>query len=186
MKVLAGFLCCFLFLPATGQDNLPSMVVEIPAGTNLKYEFDKDAGEFMLENIDGKPRSVDFLPYPGNYGYIEDTYMDVARGGDGDAMDILLIGATLQQGTRTPFIPIAILKLKDNGEIDDKIVAVPADPSLQVVHCQSLECLQNDYPAILEILKVWFTNYKGPGFITFEGWESETEAHEAIEKWKIK
>lgn len=168
------------------QDTLSRMVVEIPAGTNLKYEFNKESQQFEVENIDSRPRSIDFLPYPGNYGYIQKTLMDTGRGGDGDALDVLLIGEAIPQGTKVDIIPLGILKLIDHGEIDDKIVAIPADPDLRVIQCVTLDCIMEKYPAVLDILKLWFTNYKGAGNITFEGWENEQKAVEAINYWSIR
>ena len=61
------------------------VVVEIPAGTNQKIEFDYKDGTFKVDQIDGKDRVIDFLPYPGNYGFVPGTLMDKERGGDGDA-----------------------------------------------------------------------------------------------------
>ena len=80
-------------------ENLPTyteqginVVVEIPAGTNHKIEFDKKNKKFVVDQKNGKDRIIDFLPYPGNYGFIPSTYMDPAVGGDGDALDVLVIG----------------------------------------------------------------------------------------------
>ena len=59
-----------------------NVVVEIPAGTNHKIEYNTESGEFENDIKDGKIRIIDFLPYPGNYGFIPSTYMDPERGGD--------------------------------------------------------------------------------------------------------
>ena len=65
-------------------------VIEIPAGTNRKIEYNQDLARFEIDVKDGKERIIDFLPYPGNYGFIPSTHMDPARGGDGDALDPVL------------------------------------------------------------------------------------------------
>ena len=88
-------------VPALEGEYL-QMIVEIPAGTNQKIEFDYNDGTFKVDQIDGKDRVIDFLPYPGNYGFIPNTLMDKERGGDGDALDILVIGESVATGTALP------------------------------------------------------------------------------------
>ena len=75
------------------------MVVEIPAGTNHKIEYDPSTDSFENDKKDGKDRVISFLPYPGNYGFIPSTLMNKDRGGDGDALDILVIGESEPTGT---------------------------------------------------------------------------------------
>ena len=43
-------------------------VIEIPAGTNKKMEYDYRSNKFEQDEIEGSPRSINFLSYPGNYG----------------------------------------------------------------------------------------------------------------------
>lgn len=171
---------------ATSQDSTVVMLLEIPAGTNLKYEFNKASGHFEVEKIDGKNRRVNFLSYPGNYGYIVNTLMDTARGGDGDALDVLLISSAMPQGTELEIIPIAILHLLDHNEKDDKVIAVTVDPELRTIPCVDYNCLINEFPGIMEILKTWFTHYKGPNKVEFKEWGTEIEAWKAIDQWTIR
>ena len=87
-------------LPAINENGTLNMVVEIPAGTNHKYEYDYGAKEFRIETINGNERVVDFLPYPGNYGFIPHTLS-----GDGDPVDVLVVG-------RTPVMPGAVMAVR--------------------------------------------------------------------------
>ncbi|UII28421.1 inorganic diphosphatase [Fulvivirga maritima] len=168
--------------PAFSENGTVQMVIEIPAGTNLKYELNPKTEKFEVEIIDGAERSVNFLGYPGNYGFIPSTLMDTSAGGDGDALDVLLISASLKQGQLVPIIPIAVLKLEDHGENDDKIIAIPADESLRTINSTSLASLKKDYPKAQEILQLWFTGYK-PG-VKFKGWEDQKRAIDVINQWK--
>jgi len=84
--------------PAPDFKSLPSetsqgilAVIEIPSGTNRKIEYNPNTERFEIDVKNGKERVIDFLPYPGNYGFIPSTMMDENRGGDGDALDILVI-----------------------------------------------------------------------------------------------
>ncbi len=166
-------------------DSSVNVVIEIPAGTCLKTEYDQSKNEFSVERLqDGTSRRVQFLPYPGNYGFIPSTEMRLDLGGDGDALDVLLLAEALPKGQILETIPIALLKLKDNKKLDYKIIAVPKEPKLQLINCMSFACLQQNYPAIISILELWFAHYKGTNKTEVIGWETEESANQEIHKWK--
>lgn len=161
------------------QGNITA-VIEIPAGTNHKYEYNYESKKFVCEIRNGKPRVVKFLPYPGNYGFIPGTLMDQERGGDGDALDVLVLSESIPQGRVIGIKPIATLKLIDKGEEDHKIIAVPANKELNVLNVTSFEDLS---APVKEIIKTWFTSYKGPDKMKFQSWESDSATYAEIEKW---
>ena len=161
------------------QGNITA-VIEIPAGTNHKYEYNYESKKYVCEIRNGKPRVVKFLPYPGNYGFIPGTLMDQERGGDGDALDVLVLSESIPQGRVIGIKPIATLKLIDKGEEDHKIIAVPANTELNVLNVTSFEDLSGP---VKEIIKTWFTSYKGPDKMKFQSWESDSATYAEIEKW---
>lgn len=165
--------------------NTINAVIEIPAGTNNKVEYNYIANKFVSKNEFGEKRVIDFLPYPANYGFIPSTLMDTLRGGDGDALDILVIAESLSMKTVVEVIPIAVLRLLDNNEIDDKIIAIPANADLQIINVLKFSELENNYPEILNILKAWFTSYKGKNKTEFIEWQNEKEAMKIIAKWAV-
>lgn len=102
-------------------ENAPTRLlalVEIPAGSFVKYELDKRSGHVIVDRFLTTP-----MAYPANYGSLPSIFAD-----DGDPVDILVF-------TRTPIAPgalievraIGTLRMRDRGEADDKIIAVPAD-----------------------------------------------------------
>lgn len=159
--------------------------VEIPAGTNLKLEYDKSSGQLKPDQQNGQDRKIDFLGYPGNYGFIPGTVMDENKGGDGDALDVLILGTPQQAGTVLEIIPIATLKLSDQGELDTKIIAVPKDPNLQLMKVERFSTLLTQYHMAQQIIQNWFFSYKGMGQVELLGWEDENYAIKAIEKWTV-
>lgn len=170
-----------------GIDSFPNAfeaTIEIPAGTNRKIEVNKSTGAFEVDQKDGKDRIIDFLPYPGNYGFINNTLMDKTKGGDGDALDVLIIGENIPTGTQIPFIPIAVMMALDGGEQDTKIIGIPADPSLQVMHCKDFVNFSTKYSGAKHIIKEWFMNYKGMGRMEFLGWKDDAYARKEIKKWQ--
>ena len=170
-------------LPALAASGNFQMVVEIPGGTNKKIEYDYLTNTFPVEIVKGEQRVVQFLPYPGNYGFIPSTLMERSRGGDGDALDILLISEQLETGTLIEVLPIGALLLSDNGETDIKIIAVPFEENLRILDAITFEQLANDYPMVKELIALWFMNYKGGGRIKFRGWEDERVAGKTIHTW---
>ncbi len=167
-------------LPFKNENGNLTAVIEIPAGTNGKFEYNYKLKEFTQEIRDGKPRVVKFLPYVGNYGFIPGTYMDPSIGGDGDALDILIIGESIKQGEIIEIIPIATLKLLDGGEEDHKVIGVPVDSKLNVANVTDYESLSEP---IKEIIKTWFTSYKGRGEMKFQGWIGTGSTNAEIKKW---
>lgn len=172
-------------LPAITESGGVNVVVEIPAGTNHKIEYqkEKDAFENDLEN--GQIRIIRFLPYPGNYGFIPSTFMDPAQGGDGDALDILLVAEYVETGQVVEAKPIAALRLNDSGEIDTKIIAVPVDPEKNLIGVNNFVEFLLEYDSAKRIIEEWFLNYKGLGTTELLGWEDENYAMQEIQKWSL-
>ncbi len=162
------------------------MVVEIPAGTNVKLEYDIETNTFPVDKKNGKDRVIEFLPYPGNYGFIPSTIMDISRGGDGDAVDILLLSEHLPTGTIIEVLPIGILVLEDSGEKDSKIIVVPIDESLRIMRTHSYESFHSEFFEAKQLIQLWFLGYKEGSVIKFISWEDEKAARIEIEKWSIK
>jgi inorganic pyrophosphatase len=106
-----------IVVPPAIEDFVPA-VIEIPAGSKLKYEIDKTTGLLMLDRV-----LYSSVHYPANYGFIPQSYAD-----DGDPLDILVL-------MQEPVVPLTIvraravggLKMRDDKGDDDKIVAVALD-----------------------------------------------------------
>ena len=162
------------------------MVVEIPAGTNVKLEYDIETNTFPVDKKNGKDRVIEFLPYPGNYGFTPSTIMDISRGGDGDAVDILLLSEHLPTGTIIEVLPIGVLVLEDSGEKDSKIIVVPIDESLRIMRTHSYESFHSEFFEAKQLIQLWFLGYKEGSVIKFISWKDEKAARIEIEKWSIK
>ena len=151
-----------------------NMVVEIPAGSLEKWEVNKVTGRIERDRIDGQPRTIDYLGYPGNYGFIPQTVLLKEAGGDGDPLDVLVIGEQVDRGTVLRCKLLGVLKLFDNGEQDDKLIAVSEGSNLSKVN--TLAELDAQYPGILSIIETWFTNYKGSEVMESYGYAEVEEA----------
>ncbi|MFP4432203.1 MAG: inorganic diphosphatase [Spirochaetota bacterium] len=91
-------------------------IVEIPKGSKKKYELDKATGLIRLDRI-----LFTATHYPSNYGFIPRTYAD-----DKDPLDVLVLcSEILDPLTIVECYPIGVVKMVDNKEVDEKIIAVP-------------------------------------------------------------
>lgn len=168
------------------DDGALQAVIEIPAGTNHKMEYDPQAGAFLNDRLNEQERVIDFLPYPGNYGFIAGTLLDKAQGGDGDPLDVLVIAEAMPTGTVVRVVPIAALLLKDKGELDTKIIAIPADENLQVLKAKNFIDFMLRYDQAKLIIEQWFMAYKGQGAMEFLRWEDDRYAWSEVKKWTLK
>lgn len=171
-----------LDLPPRGEQGLHA-VIEIPAGTNHKVEYDKLRRTFAVDQRDGRDRVINFLPYPGNYGFIPSTFMDPARGGDGDALDILVLAETVPTGRVMECLPIGALLLRDEGAIDTKIIAVPADPAQRTIQVDNFQDFLIHYDAARRMIQEWFMHYDEQDRPELIRWEDEKFAEREVEKW---
>ena len=153
--------------PAQAGAGLIHVVVEIPAGDVQKWEVSKPDGALRWEMKAGKPRVIPFVGYPGNYGMVPRTLLPKSAGGDGDPLDVLVLGPPRPRGTVLKVRPIGVLRLLDRGEIDDKIIAVDAEGSFSAF--TDMPQLQQQRPGVTRIVELFFGNYKGPGKLITKG-----------------
>lgn len=165
--------------PLKSEDGFFHAVIEIPAGTNTKYEFDAETITYEIDQRDGKDRIIQYLPYFGNYGFLPSTLSARAKGGDGDPLDIIVLSESVPQGSIIPVNLLGTIKLMDNGEFDYKIIAVPADEQLNVLKVKTLSELKSQHPSILQIMEIWLTNYDSDS-LEIEGWLNEVETEKYI------
>ncbi|MBQ4639283.1 MAG: inorganic diphosphatase [Clostridia bacterium] len=122
-------------------------VIEIEKGSKKKYELDKETGHLILDRI-----LYTSTHYPANYGLIPRTYAD-----DGDPLDVLLLcSEVIQPLSLVRCYPIGVITMKDQGRLDEKIIAIPFhDPTYNTYHDVS------ELPAhIFDEMSHFFTVYK--------------------------
>ena len=168
-------------LPAHDAHGRVQVVIEVPAGTNRKREYDYERNAFPVEQRDGVDRVVAFLPYPGNYGFVPSTFVDPAEGGDGDALDVLVLAESVPVASVVPVVPIGVLHLVDHGEVDDKLLAVPADRAARILDVADVSELD---PDVVALLSSWFTNYKNDDGVRLESIGGAEDARATLERWQ--
>lgn len=150
----------------TPGENLPhtfTAVIEIPMGSNVKYELDKTTGLLKLDRV-----LYSAVHYPANYGFIPQTLAE-----DGDALDALVL-------CQVPVAPLTIVEARaiglmtmmDAGKRDHKIVAVAMnDPEFN-----GFEDAHQLPPHRLNMVRRFFQDYK-----KLEGKDVEVDEFEPAE-----
>lgn len=167
------------FEPLAPNGDL-NAIIEIPSGTLEKWEIEKESGALYLQQLNGQDRIISYLGYPGNYGMIPRTLLPKSAGGDGDPLDILVLGPPVARGIALECKLLGVLYLEDGGEQDDKLIAVSKDSPLY--HINDLVELQRNFNGITEIVELWFTNYKGPDILLSKGYGNKNKAQEILSK----
>ncbi|RZM82801.1 inorganic diphosphatase [Leptolyngbya iicbica] len=105
-------------IPAQPEPGLINVLIEIPAGSKNKYEFDKDMGAMILDRV-----LFSSVQYPYDYGFVPNTLAD-----DGDPLDgMVLMDQPTFPGCVIAARPIGMLEMVDGGDRDEKILCVPAE-----------------------------------------------------------
>ena len=124
-------------------------IIEIPYGSNIKYEIDKDSGAVVVDRV-----MYSAMFYPANYGFVPNTLSN-----DGDPADVLVLNEyPLQAGSVIKCRLIGVLIMEDESGMDEKLLAVPVskiDPRYE-----DIKSLQ-DLPKItLDRIRNFFETYK--------------------------
>ena len=150
-----------------------NVVIEIPQGSAVKYELDKDSGAIMVDRFLFTP-----MAYPAAYGFIPGTIAD-----DGDPVDAMVLtpSAPVVPGCVIRARPIGVLLMSDEAGQDEKLICVPHDkihPLYANVH--AIE----DLPEITrQQIEHFFTRYKDlekGKWVKVEGWGDKARAEELI------
>lgn len=121
-------------------------VIEIPKGSKVKYELDKQTGLLKVDRI-----LYTSTHYPANYGFIPRTFAD-----DGDPLDVLVLcSEPIYPLTLIDVSPVGVVRMLDGGKMDDKIIAVPkSDPTY--IGIKSMDELPSHiFDEILHFFKVY-------------------------------
>lgn len=167
--------------PGDIDGGVINVVVEIPTGSSHKIEWNRELAVFQLDRVEPA-----IFAKPTNYGFIPQTLDE-----DGDELDALIItDAPLTTGIFLEASVIGVMKFEDDGEIDDKVIVVPADDRNTGNAIKSLEDLPKQLLAQIEHHFTHYKDLKKPGSTIVKGFGDAEEAkviiHESVERWNIK
>jgi inorganic pyrophosphatase len=167
--------------PGDYQNGTVNIVVEIPEGSMLKIEWDRKRAAFMLDRVEPS-----IFAKPCNYGFIPQTLDE-----DGDELDVLLVcDEPVPTGVWMEAKIVGILNFEDDGEMDHKVVVVPADDRNTGDSINSLDDLGDRWKQKIEHHFSHYKDLKKPGTTIVQGWGDVEDAKkmitESIERWNNK
>ena len=158
-------------IPAQPKTGLINILIEIPAGSKNKYEFDKNFNAFALDRV-----LYASVQYPCDYGFIPNTLAD-----DGDPLDgMVFMDQPTFPGCVITARPIGMLEMIDGGDRDEKILCVPdKDPRYSQV-----KSLQDVAQHRLDEIAEFFKTYKNLEKKVTEilGWKDADQVSSLIEE----
>lgn len=160
----------------TYGDKAPAIVnviIEIKKGERNKYEMDKATGRIFLDRVNGT-----MLGYPADYGYVPATLCN-----DGDPLDaLLIIDESVPHGVVVPARVIGVLYFEDDGEMDEKLITVPAD-DVSKDHIKDLADLGKNFQKVIEHFyghyKDWKNGWTGVAG-QLKGWGNAAAAQKVV------
>jgi len=148
-------------IPAQPKPGILNVIIEIPAGSKNKYEFDKDLNAFALDRV-----LYSSVQYPYDYWFIPNTLAE-----DGDPMDgMVIMDQPTFPGCIIPARPLGMLIMIDGGDRDEKLLCVPAkDPRYT-----NVKSLDDIAPHRLEEIAEFFRSYKNleKKVTDIQGWQN--------------
>ena len=153
--------------------GLVNTVVEISQGSSHKIEWDRKRAAFMLDRVEPA-----IFAKPCNYGFIPQTLDE-----DGDELDTLIVtDKPLPTGIWLEAKILGVLNFEDDGEMDHKIVVVPADDRNTGDSINSLEDLGKRWQEKIEHHFTHYKDLKKPGSTKVLGWGNADEAKKIIQE----
>lgn len=155
-----------------------NVVIEIPKGSSHKIEFDRKRKIMILDRVEPA-----IFAKPTNYGFVPATLDD-----DGDELDVLFVtDEPMTTGVVSEATVIGVLEFEDDGEMDHKVICVPADDRNTGNCIQSLEDLGSQWQKQIEHHFTHYKDLKKPGSTKVLGFGDVSKAHdvikECIERW---
>ena len=153
------------------KPGIVNVLIEIPAGSKNKYEFDKDLNAFALDRV-----LYASVQYPYDYGFIPNTLAD-----DGDPLDgMVIMDQPTFPGCVIAARPIGMLKMIDGGDRDEKILCVP-DKDPRYANVTSLDDIASHR---LDEIAEFFRTYKNleKKVTEITGWENVDVVKPLIEE----
>ncbi len=152
-----------------GNSSEMNVIIEINKGSHNKYEIDKKTGLIALDRVAHTAQS-----FPFDYGFVPQTLWD-----DGDALDVILLTTyPLLPGILVRARPVALTKMVDGGDADDKVIAVPVDDP----RWKEVNDLEDVNKHTLKEIEHFFTTYKKlqNKEVVIHGFENKASAESAF------
>lgn len=155
------------------QDGQINVVNEIPKGSTLKIEWDRERAAFTLDRVEPA-----IYAKPVNYGFIPKTLDE-----DGDELDVLIVtDEPIPTGIWLKAKILGVLNFEDDGEMDHKVICVPEDDRHTGNSINTLDDLGEQWKKQIEEHFKHYKDLKKPGTTVVQGWGDIEAAKDIIKE----
>lgn len=185
-------LCCCCFgcgrqtppteLPTFTENGHLRVVIERPAGTNHQVTYDPSAQSFYPPPEDSAAAKFDFLPYPGNYGFVPSTRPDTQRD---RPLSTLLLAESMPTAFSIEAKPLALVRLICPQGDRYCLLTIPAAPARRLMPDSTLNQLKQNHPAALQILELWLKHHQPADSVQSIQWQDEQQALQQVRAWAV-
>jgi inorganic pyrophosphatase len=157
--------------PGDYQSGTINTVIEIPQGSRLKIEWDRKRACFMLDRVE-----PGIFAKPVSYGFIPQTLDE-----DGDELDTLVVcDEPIPTGVWLEATIIGVMNFEDDGEMDHKVIVVPADDRHTGNRIKTLDDLGDRWKQQIEHHFMHYKDLKKPGSTKVLGFGDAEDAKKII------
>lgn len=157
----------------SGTKDAMNVIIEVPRDSHNKYEIDKATGLIKLDRA-----NYGSAAYPFDYGFVPQTLWD-----DGDALDVIVLTTyPLDVGILVEARPVGILNMVDNGDPDEKIVAVPVEDKRWDDVKDIADANQHTLKEIVNFFETYKMLKGKPAPVGINGFGGRAEAEAAFER----
>ena len=165
--------------PGDVANGMVNTVIEIPYGSMMKIEWNRKTATFKLDRVEPQ-----IFVKPVNYGFIPQTIDE-----DGDELDTLVVTEEpIMTGVWMEARILGVLNFEDDGEMDHKVILVPADDRNTGDSIKTLADLGERWKQKMEHHFNHYKDLKKPGTTKVLGWGDVEEAkkiiNECMERYK--
>ncbi|MGB9709163.1 MAG: inorganic diphosphatase [Infirmifilum sp.] len=150
------------------------VVIEIPMGSNVKYELDKESGVLFVDRV-----LFTSMVFPFNYGFIPSTLEE-----DGDPVDVVLLSYdSFAPGSVVRARPVGLLEMEDESGPDSKVIAVPHEKI--DARFGKIKDINDVDDSVKNKIRHFFEHYKElePGkWVKVKAWQGKDKAMDSIRK----
>ena len=152
-------------------------VVEVPAGSSYSTYYN-----FVKQELEAVTDTMEYLPFPGNYGFIlrPDAMEKSLR--RTDHLSCLILSSAITEKEVVEVYSIGVLTLEKDGIEEHIIISIPVEKEQQTMPIEDFVDFMTKYEAVRYQIQHWFLNHKGPNKVHIKGWEDEEFAGRLIDE----
>lgn len=162
-----------ILTPGDVEEGIINTVIEIPQGSILKIEYRRHTTTFEVDRVEPI-----IFSKPANYGFIPQTLDE-----DGDELDVLVVcDEPIPTAVHLSVRIIGIMNFEDDGEMDHKVIGVPADDRNTGDRIKHLDDLGDRWKQMVEFHFNHYKDLKKPGTTKVTGWGDVKHAKKIIKE----